>query len=144
MLIYNNNGTVSNIQINAIIDGVPTSSLVTAPTIQQAFEASASNAIINKAITAGSSSAVAYALGNVTSTNTSNLGTTYLNSATKQRKMGLYVQYPFPSGSATSSADLFSNGVLVSSSKQAEEARYPTDKTGWTSVGGILTSPKNR
>jgi hypothetical protein len=84
MLIYNNNGTVSDIQLNAIIDGVPTSSLVTAPRIQQAFEASASNAIINKAITATSSSAVAYGLG------------------------------------------------------------YPTDTTGWTSIGGVLTSPKNR
>jgi hypothetical protein len=44
MLLYNTNGTVSDIQINAIIDGIVTSSLVTAPTIQQAFEASASNA----------------------------------------------------------------------------------------------------
>ena len=23
-------------------------------------------------------------------------------------------------------------------------AKYPTNKTGWTSVGGVLTSPKNR
>jgi hypothetical protein len=44
MLLYNTDGTVSNIQINAIIDGKVTSSLVTAPTIYQAFEASASNA----------------------------------------------------------------------------------------------------
>ena len=56
MLIYNNNGTVSNIQINAIIDGVPTSSLVTAPTIQAAFFTSASNATLMNAINAGSSS----------------------------------------------------------------------------------------
>jgi hypothetical protein len=21
---------------------------------------------------------------------------------------------------------------------------YPTDKTGWTSIGGVLTSPKNK
>lgn len=84
MLLYNTNGTVSDIKINAIIDGKVTSSLVTAPTIQQAFEASSSNAIINKAITATSSSAVAYGLG------------------------------------------------------------YPTDTNGWTSIGGVLTSPKNQ
>jgi hypothetical protein len=126
MLLYNTDGTVSNIIVTSVIDGKATSSLQTAPTIQQAFEASASNAIINRATNAGSSSAVAYGLGNVTSTNTSNLGTTYLSSATVQRQVGLYVQYPFPSGSATSSANLFSNGVLVSSSKQAEEVRYAT------------------
>ena len=84
MLLYNTNGTISNITINAIIDGKVTSSLETAPTIQQSFEASASNAIINKAITATSSSAVAYGLG------------------------------------------------------------YPTDTNGWTTVKGVLTSPKNR
>jgi hypothetical protein len=84
MLLYNTNGTVSDIQINAIIDGKVTSSLVTAPTIQQSFEASASNAIINIATNAGSSSAVAYGLG------------------------------------------------------------YPTDKTGWTSIDGVLKSPKNQ
>jgi hypothetical protein len=126
MLLYNTNGTVSNIQINAIIDGVVTSSLVTAPTIQQAFEASASNAIINKAITAGSSSNAAYELGNPKSTNTSNLGTTYLSSATTSGSIYPHVQYPWPSGSAASGSSLFANGVLVSSSKQAEEVKYPT------------------
>lgn len=84
MLLYNTNGTISDIQINAIINGLVTSSLVTAPTIQQAFEASSSNAIINKAITATSSSAVAYGLG------------------------------------------------------------YPTDTKGWSTVKGVLTSPKNQ
>ena len=62
MLIYNTNGTVSDIQINAIIDGKVTSSLVTASTIQQAFEASASKAIYMNAINAASSSNVAYNL----------------------------------------------------------------------------------
>jgi hypothetical protein len=85
MLLYNTDGTVSNIVINAIIHGKVSSSLETAPTIQQAFEASASNAIINKATTAGSSSVVANALGFPTSTNTSNLGYTYLSSATVQK-----------------------------------------------------------
>ena len=84
MLLYNTNGTVSDIVIKAIINGKVTSSLETAPTIQQAFEASASNAIINRATNAGSSSVVAYGLG------------------------------------------------------------YPTDTNGWTSIGGVLTSPKNR
>lgn len=82
MLLYNTNGTISNIVINAIVDGKVTSSLEIAPTVQQSFETSASNAIVNKAITAGSSSNQAYQLGYVASTNTSNLGTTYLSSAT--------------------------------------------------------------
>jgi hypothetical protein len=84
MLLYNTDGTVSDIVIKAIIHGKVTSSLETAPTIQQAFEASASNAIIVRATNAVSSSAVAYGLG------------------------------------------------------------YPTDTNGWTSVKGVLTSPKNR
>jgi len=84
MLLYNTDGTVSNIIVKSVIDGKATSSLETAPTIQQAFEASASNAIINRATNAGSSSAVAYGLA------------------------------------------------------------YPTDTNGWTSIGGVLTSPKNR
>ncbi len=56
MLLYNTNGTVSDIQINAIIDGKVTSSLVTAPTIHASFIASASNATLMNAINAGSSS----------------------------------------------------------------------------------------
>ena len=85
MLLYNTNGTVSNIQINAIIDGVPTSSLITAPTIQQAFDASASKAIVSSSISAGSSSIAAFELAYPKSTNTSNLGTTYKSSATVQK-----------------------------------------------------------
>lgn len=84
MLLYNTNGTVSNIIINAIIDGKVTSSLETVPTIQSSFQASASNAIYQNAINAVSSSAVAYGLA------------------------------------------------------------YPTDTNGWTSVKGVLTSPKNK
>ncbi len=84
MLLYNTNGTVSDIVINAIIDGKVTSSLTTAPTIQQAFEASASNAIINKAIAAGSSSAQSYNLGYPTGS-TNNAGYTYLSSATVKK-----------------------------------------------------------
>ena len=84
MLLYNTNGTVSEIIVTSIIDGKATSSLVTAPTILDSLLSSASNAIINNAMTVASSSAVAYGLG------------------------------------------------------------YPTDKTGWVSVGGVLTSPKNR
>lgn len=61
-LYYNTNGTVSDIQINAIIEGKVTSSLVTTPTIQQAFEASASKAVYQNAINACSSSNQAYNL----------------------------------------------------------------------------------
>ena len=84
MQLYNNNGTISDKTINAIIEGRVTSSLEIAPTIQQALQASASNAIYMNAINATSSSNIAY------------------------------------------------------------ELAYPTDKTGWTLVNGVLTSPKNR
>jgi hypothetical protein len=87
---------------------------------------SSSNQIYQDCIMAGSSSQDATETAYPTNTNPTNTGYTYLSSATKQRQVGLYVQYPFPSGSATSSANLFSNGVLVSSSKQAEEVRYAT------------------
>jgi hypothetical protein len=72
------------------------------------------------------------------------LGTTQNSSTTVQRPIGLYVQYPFEtnSGSAAYNAPLYNNGVLISSSKQANELRYPnnTSKAGW--VGGV--SPKNK
>jgi hypothetical protein len=84
MLLYNTDGTVSDIVINGIYNYKVTSSLETPPTIYQATQASASNAIIVNATNAGSSSAVAYGLG------------------------------------------------------------YPTDTNGWTSVKGVLTSPKNK
>lgn len=62
MLLYNTNGTVSDIQINAIIDGKVTSSLVSTTTIKDSSYASASNAIYMNAINATSSSNVAYNL----------------------------------------------------------------------------------
>jgi hypothetical protein len=72
------------------------------------------------------------------------LGTTQNSSTIVQRPIGLYVQYPFEtnSGSAAYNAPLYNNGVLISSSKQANELRYPnnTSKAGW--VGGV--SPKNK
>jgi hypothetical protein len=61
-LFYNNDGTISEIEIKAMIFGKVTSSLVTAPTIQQAFQASASKAIYMSAMNAGSSSNKAYEL----------------------------------------------------------------------------------
>jgi len=122
-LFYNTNGTVSNIVINAIIDGKVTSSIETAATIQQAFEASASNAIINKATSAGSSSMQAYQLG-YPSGSTNNAGYTYLSSTTVSRQLGKYTQ----------------NGVLVSGSNQAIEAKYPTTKNDW--INGV--SPKRK
>ena len=68
-LFYNNDGTVSSIVINAIIDGKVTSSAEQIPTIKESLYTSASNAIISGAMAAGSSSAVAYGLGYPTSTN---------------------------------------------------------------------------
>jgi hypothetical protein len=86
---------------------------------------SSSNQIYQDCLMAGSSSQnateTAYPAGNKTNT-----GYTYLSSATVQKKVGIYVQYPFPSGSAVSGSSLYTNGVLVSSSKQAEESRYVT------------------
>ena len=84
MLIYNTNGTVTDIQINAIVDGKITSSLVTPPNIIDSFNAATASAIITNAITYASSSAAAYMLA------------------------------------------------------------YPTDKTGWSTINGVLTSPKNK
>ena len=55
-------------------------------------------------------------------------GNTYKSSATISRQLGKYTE----------------SGVLVSGSNQATEAKYPTDTTGWTSVGGKLISPKNK
>jgi hypothetical protein len=84
MLLYNTNGTVSDIVVTSIIDGKATSSLEIAPTIADSLISSASHARIINATNVGSSSAVAYGLG------------------------------------------------------------YPTDTRGWTSVNGVLTSPKNK
>ena len=84
MLIYNVNGTVTDIQITAIVDGKITSSAVIPANIPDSFNAATASATITNAITYNSSSADAYMLA------------------------------------------------------------YPTDKTGWTSIGGVLTSPKNR
>lgn len=84
MLLYNTNGTVTDIQITAIVDGKITSSAVTPSNIIDSFNAATASAIITNAITYNSSSAAAYMLA------------------------------------------------------------YPTDKTGWTSIRGVLTSPKNQ
>ena len=140
MLLYNTDGTISNIIVKSVIDGKATSSLETAPTIQQAFEASASNAIINKAINAGSSSVIANGLGFPTSTNTSNLGTTYLSSAT--------VQKTYSTNSYTvlnpTSADLHTRGqvnywITGSTIIPAGVASFVTSSTG---LGPINTSAK--
>jgi hypothetical protein len=83
MLLYNSDGTVTNLIINAIVDGKVTSSIESAPgVINDTYIASASNARIINATNAGSSSAQALGLGYPTSTNTSNLGYTYKSSVT--------------------------------------------------------------
>lgn len=71
-LFYNTDGTVSNVEINAIINGKVTSSLATTPTIQQAFEASASNAAAQTA--------------NPTRTNRTNTGSLYVKSGATIQK----------------------------------------------------------
>ena len=84
MLLYNNDGSVSDIIINAIIDGIVTSSLATAPNITDSLLASASNAIISASIAAASSSAVAYGLGHkgLTAANFTSSYQTTLSSST--------------------------------------------------------------
>lgn len=84
-LFYNADGTITEVIVNYIDSGSGAiTSILTAPTIQQAFEASASKAIYENAINALSSSAQAYNLA------------------------------------------------------------YPTDKSDWTLINSVLTSPKNQ
>lgn len=84
-LFYNLNGTVSEVIVNYINSGSgAVTSNVTPPTIQQSFEASASQARYMNAVNANSSSKWAY------------------------------------------------------------EFAYPTNKSNWTSINGVLTSPKNQ
>jgi hypothetical protein len=101
MLLYNASGIASEIIVTSIIDGKATSSLVTAPTINDSLLSSASNAIINNATTVGSSSAAAYGLGYTTNQNPTNTGYTYKSSAPSTRRlstqsgsMAFALQYP--------------------------------------------------
>ena len=71
-LFYNTDGTISEVIINAIINGKVTSSLATTPTIQQSFEASASNAAAQTA--------------NPTRTNRTNTGSLYVKSGATIQK----------------------------------------------------------
>jgi hypothetical protein len=88
---------------------------------------SSSNQIYQDCINAGSSSQDATETAYPTNRNRTNRGYTYLSSATTSGSIYPHVQYPWPSGSAASGSSLFANGVLVSSSKQAEEVKYPTN-----------------
>lgn len=83
MLLYNNDGTVSEVIINAIIAGKVTSSLQSVSTTN--FAESASKSIFASAISAGSSSNSAYELAYANNDNRTNKGTTYLSSATVQK-----------------------------------------------------------
>ena len=143
MLLYNASGVASEIIVTSIIDGKATSSLVTAPTINDSLLSSASNAVINNATTVGSSSAAAYGLGFKNNPTPTNTGYTYLSSATTSGSIYPHVQYPWPSGSAASGSSLFANGVLVSSSKQAEEVKYATNAnrsrgTNYWTTGSVI------
>ena len=109
-LFYNTNGTVSEIVVKAIIDGKVTSSLVTPPTIQQAFEASASNAIINNAIAAGSSSIQAYQLG-YRSGSSNNTGTNYLSSTTQKQNLSYIINNTSYNTESSASMALYKNDV---------------------------------
>ena len=113
--------------------------------IGTAYPNGRSSVTINGNTTTNVSESMAFATKYPTNANRTNKGTTYgYPSTTVQRPIGLYVQYPFEtnSGSAAYNAPLYDNGVLISSSKQANELRYPnnTSKAGW--VGGV--SPKNQ
>jgi len=165
MLLYNASGVASEIIVTSIIDGKATSSLVTAPTINDSLLSSASNAIINNATTVGSSSAAAYGLGYATNQNPTNTGYTYKSSlpstrrlSTQSGSMAFALQYPTNTNRSRGTnyhivvdgqyrlnpaTPSFSNPNSGSANQEFEK-RYPTDKTGWTSVGGVLTSPKNR
>ena len=85
MLIYNVNGSVTDIQINAIVDGKITSSVVTPANIPDSLTAATASATITNAIAYASSSATAYSLGYPTNLNPTNVGYTYLSSATIQK-----------------------------------------------------------
>ena len=85
MLLYNANGTVSEIIVTSVIDGKATSSLATVPTINDSLLSSASNAVIVNATNVGSSSAAAYGLGYKTNANPTNTGYTYLNSSASMK-----------------------------------------------------------
>lgn len=123
-LFYKSDGTADTVIVNYIVSGSgAVTSTITPPNIQQSLNASASNAIFSAALSAGSSSAQAYNLAYPTGS-PNNAGYTYLSSATKQRTLGVFVQYPLWSGSAASGSPLYDNGVLVSSSAQANFVLY--------------------
>ena len=123
-LRYNLDGTVSNVIVNYVSSSGAILSNLTAPNIEQSLQASASKAIIDALKPSVSSSHIAYGLGYPTNTNPTNTGYTYLSSATQDRILGIFVQYPFPTGSAVSGSPLYANGVLVSSSAQANQVLY--------------------
>jgi hypothetical protein len=85
MLIYNVNGTVTDIQITAIVDGKITSSAVIPANIPDSFTAATASATITNAITYNSSSAAAYGLGYPTNLNPTNTGYVYKSSATSTK-----------------------------------------------------------
>jgi len=62
-LYYNNDGSVSEVIINAIINGIVTSSVATAPNVDDSVAAQKANTLISASMAAASSLAVAYGLG---------------------------------------------------------------------------------
>lgn len=52
---------------------------------------------------------------------------------------------PMINGAHTASQALYMSAKNAnSSSNQAYELAYPTNKSDWTSINGVLTSPKNQ
>lgn len=82
-LYYNNDGTVSEIVVNSIVNGITTSSLVGTSLLN--FAHSSSLSIFDRARLAGSSSQEAYELAYPNNDNRTNKGTTYLSATTVQK-----------------------------------------------------------
>jgi hypothetical protein len=159
-LFYNNDGTVSSIIINGIINGLVTSSVETTPTITDSVLTSASNAITMLATNAGSSSAVAYNIAHQSSSaqnfayqlrNTLSAATT--NSTVLGASSSAWVeQYLHPSSSyanystrlTTYSSTITNTTTIVipSASITFVSASTLSSGTTWDLVTGSYFTPK--
>ena len=141
-LFYNTDGTVSNIEINAIIYGKVTSSLATTPTIQQSFEASASNAAAQTATP--------------TRTNRTNTGSLYVKSGATIQKTYSGNSYSVlnPNDPNANKGDanywVVSNGARILNSIAIDRDRNPVSESmafaqkypnDWTIYKGDCTGP---
>jgi hypothetical protein len=124
-LYYNNNGTVSEVIINAIMDGKVTSSIATAPNVDDSVAAQKANTLISASVLTGTSINDAYTQAHlsVSSSNLNFRNQTYLSSTT-----------PTPTAFHASSSNWWAenyiapNGVVMgtSSSKVNFASNYTT------------------